>query len=97
MIRSRLDARFLAYVLLTAVLCAVVLVKSHTHVDGNFRPDCPACQHERTVGTSSAAVSVATGETVTVMLGLAVDLLIVGVSLNIAIHQSSPRSPPVSL
>jgi len=95
--QHRLGLRLLACVLLAAMLCAAGVVKAHNHLGGGFRHDCPACQHERTVGTSSEAVSVATGETAPALVGLVYDYIAIGVLPDVTVRQSSPRGPPSSL
>ena len=91
---SRHGARILTCLLLVAVLCVTSVVASHTHLGGSFRPGCPACQLERTVGTSSAAVTVAPMVVAPAVIGLVTDLPPFAAPRHAAVLQSSPRSPP---
>ena len=82
---SRLGARILTCLLLVAVLCVTSVVASHTHLGGSFRSGCPGCQLERTVGTSSAAVTVAPMVVAPAVIGLVGDLLLLGAPLGVAV------------
>ena len=91
---SRLGVRVLACLLLAAVLCAGGVVRFHTHWGPDFRPSCPGCQQERTIGSSSAAASIASVVIAPTVIGVVTDLLPPGAPRNAAVLQSSPRSPP---
>ena len=85
----------IALVLLAAVLCASALLVEHNHFGSGFRPDCPGCHQERTIGSSSAAVTVATAIAPPVPIGLLPDAPSPVVHDRLVILDSPPRSPPL--
>lgn len=93
---SRLLPRLLACLLVAGVLLASGVSLFHTHFTGTFRPDCPACHQERTLGSSSAAVTVAVLAPTPVLIGPAPEFHAAAGPSGAAVRRSSPRSPPLT-
>ena len=89
-------ARVLVCLLVAGVLTSLALVLVHSHVGGNYRPDCPACHQERAIGSSSGPIAVVLLLPSTADLGRAQGFVALGSRQTPAVHQTAPRSPPAS-
>jgi hypothetical protein len=90
-------ARVITILLLAGIVYSAGLVLFHTHVGSNYRPDCPACHQERSIGSSSAAVTITPAVQAPRVIGVLPADPVVGAPLEIVVHRSSPRSPPFSV
>ncbi|RPJ57125.1 MAG: hypothetical protein EHM24_20365 [Acidobacteria bacterium] len=81
--------------LLGAVLCASALIAAHNHRGSGFRPNCPGCHQERTIGSSSAAVAIAAVVHAPVPIGLVLESAPCLAPDLLAELDFPPRSPPI--